>query len=163
MTILPPFFLPLSQTLCLILTSIDYLLIFLPLTNLTFGQNFDQSLDSFPPDLPSSLSNLTFGTCFNLSLPPLPPSLLISLFVLLSTNHYLIFLLFHLTFGQRFNQMLSSLPPLSHLTFGGDYNQPLPSLPCYYNVILMLLIKSSWRIRIKIVLPLFVLFLSLIP
>ena len=94
------------------------------LKSLTFGDNFNQSLDGMTlpnslqnltfdgTTLPNSLQNLIFGHAFNLSLDgvTLPKSLQ------------------NLTFGRNFNQSLDgvTLPnSLQNLTFGFNFNQSL--------------------------------------
>ena len=83
------------------------------LQSLTFGDGFNQSLDTV--NLPSSLQSLTFGHVFNQSLDnvTLPSSLQ------------------SLTFGFNFNQSLDNvtLPSsLQSLTFGVDFNQSLDNV-----------------------------------
>ena len=83
------------------------------LRNLTFGRNFDQSLDNVI--LPENLENLTFGEDFDQSLEH----------VTLPGN------LQSLTFGQRFNQSLDgvTLPSsLVNLTFGYSFNRSLENV-----------------------------------
>ena len=58
------------------------------LTQLTFGANFNQSVEH----LPASLTQLTFGFCFNRRVENLPVSLT------------------QLTFGGKFNQPVENLP-----------------------------------------------------
>ena len=83
------------------------------LRSLTFGDNFNQSLNGF--HLPSSLQSLTFGDKFNQSLEGIqvPGSLQ------------------NLTFGRRFNQSLegTQLPSsLQSLTFGDNFDQSLEGI-----------------------------------
>jgi hypothetical protein len=96
-----------SEQLCTLST--------LPLTHITFGDDFDHHIDN----LPLSLSHLTLGNNFNHPVDHLPPSLL------------------HLTIGLNFTQPIDHLPPqLTSLTFTmrkefdeSHFNLPVDHLP----------------------------------
>jgi hypothetical protein len=78
------------------------------LTHLTFGGNFNQTVDN----LPSNLIHLTFGYTFNQFVNKLPINLT------------------HLTFGVDFNQIITNYPPnLTHLKFGHFFDQSVDNLP----------------------------------
>ena len=78
------------------------------LTHLTFGTEFNQSVDN----LPYSLTHLTFGTEFNQCVDNLPCSLT------------------HLTLGHRFNKRIDNLPmSLTSLTLGFLIYQKINNLP----------------------------------
>lgn len=78
------------------------------LTNITFGDYFNQNVDN----LPSSLVHLTFGAAFDRPVDRLPASLK------------------HITFGRNFNEKVNHLPTsLTHLTFGYSFFQEVDHLP----------------------------------
>ncbi len=104
------------------------LIYFINLTDLTFGDDFNQSVDNLPngiihltfgrdfdkpvDKLPNSITHLTFGYWFNQSVDHLPNSIT------------------HLTFGDWFNQLVDKLPDsITHLTFGSRFNQSVDNLP----------------------------------
>jgi len=81
-------------------------------THITFGSNFNQSVDDLCSLSSGSLTHLTFGDHFNKPLRYL----------------HLASLLTHITFGFYFNQPCDkfSLPKsLTHLSFGANFDQPM--------------------------------------
>lgn len=76
-------------------------------THLTFGAQFNQSIEEI---IPSSVTHLTFGWCFNESITNNIPSTVT-----------------HLTFGGNFNQPIRGNIPgnVTHLTFDHRFNQPI--------------------------------------
>ena len=89
------------------------------ITHLTFGSYFDQSVGhqgcediNCPRNLPNSITHLIFGFNFNQSVNNLPNSIT------------------HLIFGYNFNQSVNNLPnSITHLTFGYYFNQLADNLP----------------------------------
>ncbi len=81
---------------------------FSQLTHITFGDDFNSSLDYLPP----RLTHLTLGYCFDQPVDNLPNTLA------------------HLVFGSHFTQNVDKLPKsLVHLVLGRDFDQPIDKLP----------------------------------
>ncbi len=103
---------------------------FLPnsITHLTFGNNFNKSINK----LPSSITHLEFGNNFNRPVNNLPNSITHLTF----GNNFeqsvdnLPNLITHLTFGHWFNLLVNNLPnSITHLTFGERFNKCVDNLP----------------------------------
>ena len=78
------------------------------ITHLTFGSQFNQSVDN----LPKKLTHLIFGAYFNKPVDNLPENLT------------------HLTFRCDFDQTVDKLPKnLTYLSFGDRFNQQINNLP----------------------------------
>ncbi len=92
------------------------------ITHLTFGGDFNQSVDN----LPNSITHLTFGYSFNQSVDKVVRSPTGSLVHQSVLPHSIT----HLTFGNNFNQSVDKLPNnITHLTFGHGFNQPIEIFP----------------------------------
>jgi len=98
------------------------------ITHLTFGNSFNQSIDK----LPNSITHLTFGVCFNKSVDNLPNSithLTFGEFFNKSVDH-LPNSITHLTFDICFIKSVNNLPSsITHLTFGDFFDNPVDNLP----------------------------------
>jgi len=107
------------------------------ITRLTFGHDFDKTIDNWPP----LLTHLTFGMWFDQPVDNLPQSLT---YLSFGTHKYgrthltafnqpinnLPQSLTHLCLGVVFNQLVDNLPQsLTHLYIGHDFNQPVDHLP----------------------------------
>lgn len=90
------------------------------LTHLSFGDSFNQNVDSLPPQL----IYLKFGNNFNQAIDHLPPHLL------------------HLILGTKFDQTVDNLPSsLTHLEISGIFNNLIDNLP---NSLIYLSIKGYY-------------------